>query len=173
MQEIKGVNLACGDFKIPGFINVDVDPNVHPDLVADIRKLPFEDGAVPIEYFGHGLEHCTWDEVIPVLEEAKRVLADDGEITVCVPDVLKACQMVEAGEQPIEFLQQVVMGAEWQRPLQRHNSSFTPKGLEVILLRVFPVVERVMWSPYHAFSVPWQVLFKCKKAPLPIPEGAV
>jgi glycosyltransferase involved in cell wall biosynthesis len=165
-MEYKGVNLACGTFKIPDFLNVDIDSNVAPDLVADIRSLPLEDGCTDSVYIGHGLEHMAWDDVGRVLAEAKRIVSKRGSVTVCVPNVLRACQKVEAGEETIEWLQNVVLGAEHERPTQRHNSAFTPNGLEAVLKKHFPIVESSSFSPLSAFNVDWQVTFVCKKAPL-------
>ena len=38
------INLGCGNEKWKGFINIDCDPNMKPDLVLDIRheKFPYE-----------------------------------------------------------------------------------------------------------------------------------
>ena len=38
------LNIGCGKNKLKGFINLDISPNVAPDIVRDIeRGLPFGD----------------------------------------------------------------------------------------------------------------------------------
>ena len=63
------VHLGCGSKKIPGWVNVDCNPLVEPDVLNDIKTLEyFEDGSVDVIYACHVLEHVgRW--------EWKRVLA--------------------------------------------------------------------------------------------------
>ena len=66
------LNLGCNDFKLKGFINIDIDPRVNPDVVADVCKLPYEDNSVEEIYAGHVLEHIPM--YIDALKEWHRVL---------------------------------------------------------------------------------------------------
>lgn len=82
------LNLGCGDWRVPGWVNVDQYPGVKPDVVARSDALPFEDGAFGRVYCGHVLEHLAWDELPLTLEEIKRVL--DGELCIVGPDYDRA-----------------------------------------------------------------------------------
>jgi SAM-dependent methyltransferase len=56
------------------------------DIVADCRDLPVDDGTVDRIFFGHMLEHLSYDEGAPQsLREAWRVLRDGGEVGVVGP----------------------------------------------------------------------------------------
>lgn len=57
------LNLGCGNKKLDGFLNIDINPNVKPDKVIDLNagKLPFKDNTVDyvvanyiFEYIGDG-----------------------------------------------------------------------------------------------------------------------
>jgi predicted SAM-dependent methyltransferase len=81
------LHLGCGDVKLPGFVNVDIRPEVHPDVVSDISKLSkFRDNTAEIIYLCHGLEHFRYYEVPAMLVEYKRVLVDGGDLYLAVPD---------------------------------------------------------------------------------------
>jgi len=80
------INLGCGKFKLNGFINIDIDKSVNPDLVWDIKKLPYEDNSIEEIYFGHCLEHFTLIDARKVLKECYRVLNENGFIGIVVPE---------------------------------------------------------------------------------------
>ena len=83
------LNLGCGPVHFDqneGWVNIDFDSAYAPDVVADVRQLPFEDNSIEEVYASHLLEHFSYDE--PVLEEWFRVLAKNGNITIVVPDIL-------------------------------------------------------------------------------------
>lgn len=80
------LNLGCGPYTIEDFINVDQFENVHPDLVADVRNLPYEPGTVDEIYAGHLLEHLDWDEGMAALRHWHSILKIGGGIMLTVPD---------------------------------------------------------------------------------------
>lgn len=92
------VNLGCGPHHADGWLNVDVAPEVEPDLCADVLTgLPIEDGAAEAVYLGHVLEHVPWDQVPVFLAEVARIVAPDGRVMVVGPDVDRALDLVLAG----------------------------------------------------------------------------
>jgi SAM-dependent methyltransferase len=67
---------------------VDVDPSAMPDLVADITDLSaIKSGSVDAVWSAHAVEHLYLHQVRKALEEAHRILADDGFLCVIVPDL--------------------------------------------------------------------------------------
>lgn len=83
MQE--QLNLGCGRFKKPGFLNVDCDPALEPDVVQDLDRLPYP---FPAQHFrlieaDHVLEHLT--EPFQVMAEMHRILQPGGRLVVRVP----------------------------------------------------------------------------------------
>ena len=77
------LNVGCGRFRVPGYVNVDMAFAVRPDVVADAARLPFADGVFDRIYAGHALEHFEFWPCF--LCEANRVLRDGGELAVVVP----------------------------------------------------------------------------------------
>ena len=80
------VNLGCGVFKLNGFINIDSDPRVFPDLCEDVRCLPFREDSIDELYAGHMLEHLIITEALPVLRHWHLKLKKGGRLTITIPD---------------------------------------------------------------------------------------
>lgn len=83
------LNLGCGEFPLPladGWLNLDADSSVHPDVLATVPPLPFPDASADAIYMGHLLEHFEYAEGQALLAECYRVLAPGGTLTVVVPD---------------------------------------------------------------------------------------
>src|SRR5438309_8665504 len=67
---------------------VDVDPNSAPDLLSDITDLSaIKSGSVDAVWSAHAIEHLYLHQVRKALEEARRILADDGFLCLIVPDL--------------------------------------------------------------------------------------
>jgi SAM-dependent methyltransferase len=67
---------------------VDVDPDVAPDLVADITDLSgIPSGSVDAVWAAHCIEHLYLHEVGAAIAEAHRILAEDGFLCLIVPDL--------------------------------------------------------------------------------------
>ncbi len=58
------------DYKVT---TADIDQALNPDIVADIRKLPFQDGSFDLVMACEVLEHLPFLEFEKILEELKRV----------------------------------------------------------------------------------------------------
>jgi SAM-dependent methyltransferase len=91
------LNAGAGppdDSRLPPFfrgwrqIRVDIDPDLKPDLVAniiDLRAIP--DGTVDAIWSAHCLEHLFAHQVPMALAEFRRVLRDRGFACIIVPDL--------------------------------------------------------------------------------------
>lgn len=80
------LNVACGFKKKEGYINIDSDPRVQPDIVRNIeRGLPFSDNTVDEILSEHTLEHIDPDLIHFVMYEFWRVLKKGGRLKVVVP----------------------------------------------------------------------------------------
>ena len=80
------LNLGCSNRPIPGYINIDITgPNA--DILADIRKLPYESASIDEIYASHVLEHFGRREFMDVLREWRRVLKPGSNIYIAVPDI--------------------------------------------------------------------------------------
>ena len=81
------VNVGCGLYPLPGWINVDEDADdSFADMVRRVPPLPFEDNDIGEIYAGHFLEHLEPDDADAFLDEAMRVLVPGGILGLMVPD---------------------------------------------------------------------------------------
>jgi predicted SAM-dependent methyltransferase len=86
------LNLGCGDKKWEDYINVDICPEtrgVKPDVVSDLRKLPFPDEYADEIHAIHVIEHFYVWEVESVLSEWRRVLKTGGKLILELPSMEK------------------------------------------------------------------------------------
>lgn len=86
------LNLGCGDHYADGWVNVDIEVNdrVRPDVVADLRQLPFRLDRVEAVYLGHVLEHLPFEDARRVLVELQGQLPPGTPVMVVGPDVTLA-----------------------------------------------------------------------------------
>lgn len=80
------LNIGCGNQKLPGFINLDIEPGA--DVQADVREgLPFANKSVQGIYSEHFIEHLSPAEGIAFLRECRRILIPNGIIRLATPDL--------------------------------------------------------------------------------------
>jgi predicted SAM-dependent methyltransferase len=81
------LNLGCGLHRKQGWINVDADPEVIPDVRKDVATYlrSLGDDVVDEIYAGHLVEHLDHEDARLLVEECRRVLPG-GLLGVVVPD---------------------------------------------------------------------------------------
>lgn len=84
-NNIKKLNLGCGERKKPGYINIDWNSEVEPEVVHDLNKLPYplEDNSFDLIEASHVLEHL--DKPFLIMKELHRLLKPNGKLTIKVP----------------------------------------------------------------------------------------
>jgi predicted SAM-dependent methyltransferase len=93
------LNLGCGPYPAPGWINVDQRPYPWVDLCCDILDgLAMPDGAVQVAVAMHLLQDLAWADVPRAIEELKRVLAPGGTLRIGVPDLDRAIDAYLRGD---------------------------------------------------------------------------
>lgn len=81
------LNLGCGSEKRAGYVNVDVDPAVGPDVVASADDLSmFADESVDVVESYHLFEHFTYFDALRCLREWHRVLRPGGLLVMELPN---------------------------------------------------------------------------------------
>ena len=80
------LNIGSGFKRIPGFLNIDIDPGSNPDYCLNIEqdKLPFEANSIDEVLAHHILEHLG-DGFFHLLQELYRVCKHGAIIDVRVP----------------------------------------------------------------------------------------
>ena len=81
----KMLNLGCGQFPKPGYINLDLDPNSKADLIHDLRQFPypFEDESFSRIEASHLLEHLS--DPFSVMKEIHRIAKPGAIVDIRVP----------------------------------------------------------------------------------------
>lgn len=78
------------------FVNIDIGGG---DIQWDIRRgIPLPDKSVRGIYSSHMLEHLSFEEIKFVLLECCRVLSDEGELWLCLPDASRYLNGYASGE---------------------------------------------------------------------------
>ena len=105
-----------------GWIVIDLDRSLRPDVVADARFLPFRNSVADELWASHILEHFRQEDSIVLLQEWNRVLKQKGKITIYVPNPIEAFHRWSRGECSDEWLNVVVFGYNPdQSPFMAHK----------------------------------------------------
>jgi len=85
MEEIKKLNLGCGQFPKEGYVNLDINPNAKADVFHDLTKFPypFDDNSFSLIEVDHVLEHL--EDTVKVMKELHRILKIEGRLIIKVP----------------------------------------------------------------------------------------
>ncbi len=87
---MKKLNLGSGDFKKEGYVNIDVEESLQPDIVHNLEQFPypFEDDSFDLIEADHLLEHL--NEPFQVMKELRRISKPGGKIIIRVPHFSRA-----------------------------------------------------------------------------------
>jgi len=99
VNSIKRLNWGCGGGGEPGWINSDRREGALIDHCCDIRNgLPVEAESIDYAVSIHALQEIPWIDLLPVLEELRRVLKTNGVLRLCLPDLEKGLQAFLRGD---------------------------------------------------------------------------
>lgn len=85
--ELVKLHLGCGPEKRAGWINVDTQAAVKPDIVSSVVSLPmFPDASADVIEACHLFEHLAYHEAKRALREWARILKPGGELYLELPD---------------------------------------------------------------------------------------
>ena len=97
---MRRLNWGCGQHVAPGWINSDVKDEPGVDLVADIRQgLPLASGSIDCAVSVHALPEFSYPELVPVLEELRRVLKPGGTLRLALPDLQRGIDAYLRGDE--------------------------------------------------------------------------
>ena len=135
------LNLGCGDKILEGYINVDFAESRKgnkPDIIADLRKLDFEDSYADEILSVHVIEHFYPWEAEDLLMHWKDILKSGGTLILECPNILTAAKML------VEHPEKAAIGKgkdgqmamwplygdpAWKDPLMHHRWGYTPVTL--------------------------------------------
>lgn len=179
------LNIGSGMFPPPNdWLNVDLHPaeehggwpyaldDTHPhhrwqiDIVCDCRDMPIEDGTVTHIFYGHTLEHLSYDVEAPeALREAWRVLRTGGELGVVGPAMDLAMSQPQWSED--EHLIHAI-GGDAHDHLWEATSENTLALVQLVFpnARIVPVTDVCLntgWPCTNAGVASWQVAILASK----------
>jgi hypothetical protein len=132
------LNMGCGRVKKVGYLNMDVDPSVKPDVVFSLdQPLPFESNVFELIEAYHVIEHVYPWATLDTLKELRRILRPEGKLAIECPNIEFACSsLVRSAE--YGWNSQMGMWALYgdpnpRNPLQMHKWGYTPLTLWQIL----------------------------------------
>jgi len=98
-EKIKRLNWGCGSTRMPGWVHSDIRDEPGIKKVADIRKgLPIIDNHFDYAVSVHALQELAYSELVPALQELRRVLKPGGTLRLVLPDLLKSVDAFRAGD---------------------------------------------------------------------------
>lgn len=117
------------------WVNVDCVSREHqvPDIIADARHLPYDDGTVDLCVFHHILEHFGCGEADGIIKECHRVLTERGSLLVFVPDLKQLAGRWLRGEIDDFIFMVNVYGAYQGEEGDRHRWGYTQDNLVTYL----------------------------------------
>lgn len=151
------LNLGCGRSKLEDLIfvddlkdyaevRVDLDASCNPDILSGIEELPLiQNESVDLVYSSHSLEHIYFHKIPQTLAEWYRVLKQDGELRIIVPNLKIPAQLVAEGkilekmyDSPGGSVSAIDMFYGHRGQVQRneymmHKTGFTKESAEIIL----------------------------------------
>jgi len=80
------LNVGSGDTRLRFYTNLDCDLEKHPDILAHVPPLPFQDESLHEIFACHFLEHLDRKEATEFLQECHRCLKPKARLGLVVPD---------------------------------------------------------------------------------------
>lgn len=149
------LNIGSGQYPADGWVNLDHDPTVNPDILADLQKLPDEIRDVETVYLGHVLTDIPPDQLIGTLNDLWKRCRPGAQVCATAPDIAKVWDAVINGQ--LDISTAVAMGGatrRWVATEQRLLESMRASGLRWARpvsiaspdLNDWPLVSRVGWQ---------------------------
>jgi SAM-dependent methyltransferase len=104
-EGVRRLNWACGSTPARGWLNADRLRAPGVTLSGDIRDgLPLPDDAVDYAVAIHGLQDLPYLEVVPALQELRRVLRPEGVLRLALPDLDRALAAYARGDRDYFYI---------------------------------------------------------------------
>ena len=139
------LHIGCGKREWPGWINIDgVDlPHIH---WRDVTKLPYRNNEADLIYASHLIAYFDRDEIVPILNEWKRVLKPGGILRLATPDFEQLLIAYETNIVPIEGILGPLYGKITLKGMSvYHKTCYNYDSLRTLLLEV-GFKDPITWS---------------------------
>ena len=120
------INLGCGYDKRDGYVNIDIRPEVEPDIIEDVSKLEsIKDGSCEVIYASHILEHFSWRDTDKILALWLRKLKRGGLLYIKVPNLMDIItQTYYSTKKWSQLISDIYGGQEYKE--NYHKTGFEP-----------------------------------------------
>ena len=126
-------NLGCGEKVWPGYINVDLRELREVDVVADIRRLPFELGSVAELASAHLIEHFREHQLrTRILPYWQSLLMSEGSLRIICPNWSAMLEKLTDGSLSLADFKRLTFGAQDYEG-NDHQAMYTPDTLQSLL----------------------------------------
>jgi ubiquinone/menaquinone biosynthesis C-methylase UbiE len=164
-----GTGLSAHALRTAGIevVTADVQPDLEPDIVADVRSLPVEGGAFDVACCCQVLEHLPFAEFGPAVAELRRVTRR--RLVLSLPDIERpvhcSFRAPLVGSRELAFsLPAGRVGPEWRRDRLETMGHYWEIGVDGISARVVRdairsagfrtiATHRLRENPWHRFYV--------------------
>lgn len=128
------LNLGCGHISIKDYLNVDRRALPGVDIVAEVDRLPFEQGEIDEIFSAHLLEHFPLEQLRrELLPYFFSLLKEGGELRAVVPDAETMIREYSNGQYSYDKMREVIYGAQDYEG-DFHFNMFTPESLSKLFL---------------------------------------
>jgi hypothetical protein len=130
------LNLGCGYEKLNGYVNIDCNEAVAPDVVLDFttESFPYANGSVQQVVMFHTIEHIQKKFHLGLLLEIRRVLQPEGTLLLSYPEFSKIAENWKTnylGKR--EFWEATIYGRQ-SSPSDFHVSLMDSKQFSCVLI---------------------------------------
>ena len=143
IQEPVRVNIGCGSRILDGWVNVDLIARdstkeemkgKEPDVLSDVREMPFHNEYADEAMAIHVLEHFHIWEAEDLLKEWIRILKPGGQLIIEVPDLEKVVHYMAAGvEHPSLTMFPLYGDPTYKDDLMCHKWGYTYQSLTQLM----------------------------------------
>jgi SAM-dependent methyltransferase len=141
-EKIRRLHWGCGNTRPLGWVNSDIKGEPGVRKVADIRDgLPIATNRFHYAVSVHALQELAYPELVPALQELRRVLKPGGTLRLVLPDLLKGVDAFRAGNRDyfaVPDKEVARLGSKLAVQLVWYGytrSVFTPDFIEELLLK--------------------------------------
>ncbi|HKZ68861.1 MAG TPA: hypothetical protein VJ020_02215, partial [Anaerolineales bacterium] len=128
------VNAGCGEKTWPGYVNVDLRELRGVDVIADVRRLPFDPASLAELASAHLIEHFREHQFqTRVLPYWRGLLKPGGVLRVICPNWSAMLARLGDGRMPLADFKRLTFGAQ-DYAGNDHFAMYTPETLRSLLL---------------------------------------